>query len=294
MTCCSASLPPGLLATSAFASQPLPGRLRRSGSRQKLLPTFTSVPILPRAPRHTSGSGGGTPHWGGTPVAGSLLMAAASVQLTEEDRALLDALDAPARGAGAAQQQQQRAAAMPGGTSFTSHTLPLAANCSGEAAVAPPGLPQAESLEHALHLAAAAAMGGDSLLLRSSAGAERPADQAVSAGGSSTGAPRRASTGRPEGLARWDSQGLAAAEGQHSLPQRAVRGSCASAFPGGEPWQYGCRACCCPPSPRVLLLRLLEFALPWTCRPACSSQAAASSCTALNHRPAACQTFLHA
>lgn len=210
-----------------FSSQPLPA-VQQAAPAPDLLSGFGSAPISPFAERArqrrssassaSRGSGSGGP--GALPLP----------SLTEEDRALLDAIDStgpppqPCRPsaqpvAGGQLPGVQQLQRMPGRQSDSgqvTHAAPplrershlaqaatLGASPSHNGAV---DLSHARSLEHALHLAAEAAMGGDSLLARGG-GASRDGSVAA-ASHSSAGPPSGASTSRQPSMLRWDSQSL--------------------------------------------------------------------------------------
>lgn len=118
-------------------------------------------------------------------------------------------------------------------------------------------LSQSMSLEHALHLAAATAMGSGSRLVHTSdegSSLVRSSDEGSSYSGSraasSTGRPSRASTGRQESMGRWDSSPLADADGVHAARAGGTAGrrhSSSSSIPGGRR-----RAAADPPAPAWL------------------------------------------
>lgn len=274
-------------AGAGHSSQPLPSLARMLSPPGHGLHSFDSAPISPfqGAPLRSSGS---------SAASGASRAACGVVplpSLTEEDRTLLEAMDStgpsphaarrsaaaaapinrPAlRPLPAAQPPQQEALAQ-------QRTLPAPVQpglSQAEGAAAFPGrlgspqrsasslgsqqppldLSQAMSLEHALHLAAEAAMGGDSLLGRGSGSSQagsqagsvalgggsvhRGGSLAGSAGRSSAGAlASRASTGRQDSMGRWDSQSLGfgdvhmARATSQALSARSRRSS--GALPGG-------------------------------------------------------------
>ncbi len=108
------------------------------------------------------------------------------------------------------------------GASSGRHASSAAASAHGSHAE----LAHAYSLEHALHLAAEAAMGGDSQLARSGGGPSSSSGGGGSTGGtpSSAGPASRASTSRQASVARWDSQTLHRA-GSSALSARSRHSS---------------------------------------------------------------------
>lgn len=303
---CSASLPSSLLVAGSVVSQPLPSLPPNFSVGIDFDPAFGSAPLppleaLPQEVRRrllASSSAGPASRMASVGSGASVRVSLPRVQLTEEEQALLAALEAPNRrrpswqatvmaaaagaapavdyNCGGAERLSGASHASGGPQLMPQRTLPLPAQqqwpeMPGLAAVTPALAPalslghasdslhmdSSHALEHALNLAAAAAMGGDSLLSRSSG--QGSGSRSMSTAASAVLPAVERSSAASAGTPGWPrSAELSLADGIAAAPQRELGGAQAAAG-GRAAAAAAAGAAECPLLPGALASRPLEI-----------------------------------